>query len=84
MAKKSGQLETVSFIRRTLTERGFSIPCVAGENGWLVFGRKGRSIAVDKDSGIWLRDSNEGGWRRLSESGLIGAALEAVEFLIKD
>jgi len=88
MAKKVGQLEAASYIRKALVERGHNIASrskiVRGEEQWLVFEHKQRSVGVDAGSGLWIKESEEGEWRYLEKPSTVGSALEAVEFLIRD
>ncbi len=88
MPKKIGQLEAASYIRSALVDRGQAIPSrivkVRGEERWLVFERGQRSVGIDSASGIWLKASTEAEWHCIEKTCTMGAALEAVEFLIMD
>jgi hypothetical protein len=86
MAKKVGQLEAVSYIRKALVERSYNIASRSvrvREERWLVFEHGRRSVGVDTGSGLWVKESEEGEWRSLEKPGTVGGALEAVEFLLK-
>lgn len=64
---KLGQLEAVSQIRSFLAQRGLQIPArsirVMNEENWLVFERGRRSVGVDREAGVWQKDSPDGEWR---------------------
>jgi hypothetical protein len=88
MAKKVGQLETISYIRKALIDRGHKIASrsvgIRGEEQCIVFEREQRSIGVDAGAGLWAKESEAGEWRCLEKPCTVGGALEAVEFLIKE
>ena len=86
MAKedKAGQLEMVSHIRGFLVERGLNIASrsvqVKGEENWLVFKRGRRSIGVDRESGVWKKDSAEADWQCIEKPCTVtGAIMHALQ-----
>jgi hypothetical protein len=83
MSERSEQEKMAGFISETLAGRGFKTESMASEKGWILLRLGDRAVGVDEGSGIWLKESDKDEWRRICESGMIGAALEAVEFLIK-
>ncbi|HXG93768.1 MAG TPA: hypothetical protein VNN73_15595 [Blastocatellia bacterium] len=86
MPKRSGQREIADYIRSVLSDRGFRLPsssAIVEQQQWIVFKNKGRAIGIDRNGGIWVRESGDK-WRCIEKSGKVGAALEAVEFLLKD
>ena len=79
------QQRVFDYIRSVLTDRGFDLPpgvARAGDRQCLALEHNGRLIGVDEDSGILVKAA-AGDWESISDTGTIGAALEAVEFLIK-
>jgi hypothetical protein len=80
------QREVIDYITGVLSDRGLRLSpraASAGDKKCLALEYKGKSIGVDEDCGIWV-SATAGEWKSISETGTIGAALEAVEFLIKD
>jgi hypothetical protein len=80
------QRKVIDYITDVLSDRGFCLSpkaASAGDKKCLALEYKGRFICVDEDCGIWVR-ATAGEWKSISGTGTIGAALEAVEFLIKD
>jgi hypothetical protein len=79
------QRKVIDYIRDVLADRGLRLSpkaTSAGDRRYLALEYKGRFIGVDEDCGIWVK-ATTGQWKSISETGTIGAALEAVEFLIK-
>jgi hypothetical protein len=87
MMGKLGQLEAVSHIRAELVKRGMNLPSksisMLGGDVWLVFERGSRSVGVDQDSGVWIREYEEGEWRCLAKPCTVSGALMGVEFITK-
>jgi hypothetical protein len=80
------QRRVIDYITDVLLDRGLRLSpkaSSAGEKNCPALEYTGRSIGVDEDCGIWVMGP-DGEWEPISETGTIGAALEAVEFLIKD
>jgi len=69
---KFGQLEAVSHIRKLLAQRELHIPSrsirVMDEENWLVFERGPRSIGVDREAGVWQKDSPDAVRRCIEKS----------------
>lgn len=86
--QKTGQLEVVSHIRGLLVQRGVQIPSrsirVMNEENWLVFDHGQRSVAVDRESGVWQRDSPETDWRCIEKPCTITGAIMAADYLTGD
>jgi len=85
---KYGQLEAVSQIRSFLVQRGLQIASrsirVMGEESWLVFERGRRSVGVDREAGVWQKDSPDGVWRCIEKPCAVVGAIMAAEFLAQD
>jgi hypothetical protein len=85
---KIGQLEAVSHIRGFLAQRGIQIASksisVMNEENWLVFERGRRSVGVDRESGVWQKDSPDSGWRCVEKPCTVGGAIMAADFLAQD
>lgn len=86
--QRIGQLEVVSQIRGFLVQRGLQIPSrsirLMNEENWLVFEHGQRSIGIDRESGVWQKDSSETDWRCIEKPCTISGAIMAAEFLTKD
>ncbi len=86
--KKIGQLEAVSHIRGLLVQRGFNIASrsirVMNEENWLVFERGLRSVGVDRESGVWKKDSPDADWYCIEKPCSVGGAITAADFLAQD
>lgn len=86
--KKIGQLEAVSQIRGFLAQRGLQIASrsirVMNEENWLVFERGLRSVSVDREAGVWKRDSPDGEWQCIEKPCTVVGAIMAAEFLSEE
>jgi len=80
---KQGQ--AVNHIHGLLMQRGVDITSrkltVSDNQQWTLFERGERQIAIDIDSGIWLRESINHEWRCVATPHSLSSALIAVEFL---
>jgi hypothetical protein len=85
--EKFGQLEAVSHIRSFLVQRGFQIPSrsirIMNEENWLVFEHGQRSIGVDREAGVWKKDSPDANWICIEKPCTVGGATLAAEFLTR-
>lgn len=85
---KYGQLEAVSHIRGFLAQRGLQIPSrsirVMNEENWLVFERGRRSVGVDREAGVWQKDSPDAEWICIEMPCTVGGAVMAADFLAQD
>jgi hypothetical protein len=85
---KYGQLEAVSHIRGFLAQRGLQIPSrsirVMNEENWLVFERGRRSVGVDREAGVWQKDSPDAEWICIEKPCTVGGAIMAADFLTQD
>lgn len=85
---KIGQLEAVSHIRKFLADRGLQIASrsirVRNEESWLVFERGRRQIGVDREAGVWQKDSPDAEWRCIEKPCTLGGAVMAADFLNED
>ena len=83
--RKFGQLEAVSHIRKHLAQRELHIPSrsirVMNDESWLVFERGPRSIGVDREAGVWQKDSADTVWRCIEKPCTVGGAVMAADFL---
>ncbi len=86
--RRIGQLEVVSLIRGFLIQRELQIPSrsirVMNEEKWLVFEHGQRSVGVDRESGVWQKDSSETDWRCIEKPCTVSGAIIAADFLTKD
>ncbi len=84
---KFGQLEAVSHIRKYLAQRELQIPSrsirVMNEERWFVFERGPRSIGVDREAGVWQKDSPDAVWRCIERPCTVDGAVMAADFLAK-
>lgn len=85
---KIGQLEAVSHIRGFLVQRGYNIASrsirMRNEENWLVFERGRRQVGVDRESGVWKKDSPEADWHCIEKPCTLGGAVMAADFLAQD
>lgn len=85
---KFGQLEAVSQIRSFLAQRGLQIPSrsirVMNEENWLMFDCGRRSVGVDREAGVWKKDSPDANWVCIEKPCTVVGAIMAAEFLAKD
>ena len=86
MAKFPKQAQATNYIKSLLYSRNIQIEPGILTIGELeecqVFEYGGKCLAVDTKSGLWIGPSG-GEWRQISSSCTVGAALQAVEYLIK-
>ena len=83
----SSQSELVNYMVETLAAKGFPLsPNSLNVQGkqWMVFERHGWSAAIDRGSGIWIKAPDDDQWRCLRNPGTVGAALLALEFLVRE
>jgi hypothetical protein len=77
------QTEAVSHIKGLLKERGHAMgPRLMGSTRWVVFEHQGRQLGVDPTAGVWVRASEQYGWRCLASPCTVSGAIQAVEYLI--
>ena len=76
------QTEAVRHIQKLLRERGLDINSRVGSQRWAIFDHKGRQLGVDSASGVWVRESEDSGWRCLASPCTVSGAIQAVEFLV--
>jgi hypothetical protein len=86
MAKFPKQAEATNYIKSLLGSRNIQIEPGILTLGELeecqVFDYNRKCLVIDTKSGLWIGPSG-GEWRQISSSCTVGAALQAVEFLIK-
>ena len=81
------QATAASHIRELLIQRGIDLPSRSAniaDQQWAVFEHGGKQVGIAPNSGIWLRESDDGQWLCVATEHTMSGALLAVEFLTKD
>lgn len=82
---KNKQDEAANHIGELLSQRKIDIPfhrlTLPDSQQWIVFEYNGRQLGIDMASGVWVRESENHGWRCVSMPCTVSEALQAVEFL---
>ncbi|HKP86377.1 MAG TPA: hypothetical protein VJZ26_09785 [Blastocatellia bacterium] len=80
------QAQAALYIRNVLQGQGFDITyrtvIVEDNQQWLVFESGERQVAIDTDSGVWVKASGADIWRCISQTCTTSSALIAAETLI--